>query len=216
MLRWEQDVYMNGEKQYTRSEKKGLKELKKDLSFVEYTLMRHKKVNGKIIKEIEAEVQQMQKSTKTKEERKELSVKRHYLNMQKKAFVTRQKSLQKEIRNLKEKIRVFEENKNPSHKGFHHKAKKRSNEQIREIVLDYIKKEDIARLFEVKESQVEQVFRQLNLEGILNQPIHYAPHDSQRDPWGYDGNMAWMGDLYYLRHKNEEAEDCMTMKQDLD
>lgn len=212
MVRWEKEVYINGEKKYTRPEKKGLEELKNDLSYAEYKQKENERLNGNIIKKIEAEVQELQKNVKTKKDRKNLAYQKKYLQTRKNAFIQMQRHWQKEICNLKKQIRIFEENKNPSHKGFHYKTKRRSNEQIREMVLDYIKKEnpdyiskeDIARLFEVKESQVEQVFRQLNLEGILNQPIHHAPHDSQRDPWGFQGNMGWMGDLYYIRNKEKE------------
>lgn len=63
--------------------------------------------------------------------------------------------------------------------------------------ITYITKEDMARALHARESQIEQVFMILNRKGILRQPQHRAPHDSNRDPWGYD-NSTWQGDFYYF------------------
>lgn len=103
---------------------------------------------------------------------------------------------------------------NISHKSLKRKIKRRSNLQIKQMILEIIKdakeknliyltKEDIARCLQVKEKQVEQVFMELNREGILSQAIHHAPHDSNRDPWGFDGNKWWASDLYMILDKKE-------------
>ena len=98
--------------------------------------------------------------------------------------------------------------------------KKRTNAQIKAAILEIIEdkkskidedysnsfliKENIARKLQVKECQVEQVFIELNREGILHQSVHHAPHDSQRDPSGYPVLMGWKGDIYYIRIKEKE------------
>ena len=106
------------------------------------------------------------------------------------------------------------------HKTLKRKIKKRSLDQIKEAILAiieqakkdypdeslYLTKEDVAIHLQVKESQVEQVFMILNREGILTQPVHRAPHDSQRDPWGFDGISEWQSDHYYIRRKEEEED----------
>lgn len=64
--------------------------------------------------------------------------------------------------------------------------------------IHYITKENMAKQLHAKESQIEQVFHILNRKGILMQPIHHAPHDSNRDPHGFAGGSEWMSDLYYF------------------
>ena len=93
--------------------------------------------------------------------------------------------------------------------------KKMSQEKIREYALDQIEKakaagewyitaDDIAHQLNVKTHFVEQVFQKLNVEGILSQPIHQAPHDSNRDPWGFPNCKGWMADLYRINCPDEE------------
>ena len=95
--------------------------------------------------------------------------------------------------------------------------KKMSQEKIREYALDQIEKakakeewyitaDDIAHQLNVKPHFVKQVFQQLNIEGVLSQPIHHAPHDSNRDPWGFPGCKGWMADLYRIIYDDEEDE----------
>lgn len=128
--------------------------------------------------------------------------------------------IRKRLDDLKEDIQIYtwlledELKKCPQHKPLKRKIKKRTNVQVKTEVLKIIEKimaddslrkcltkEDVARYLQVKECQVEQVFMELNREGILSQPVHHAPHDSQRDPWGFYGNNWWMSDLYYIREK---------------
>jgi hypothetical protein len=96
--------------------------------------------------------------------------------------------------------------------------KKVSQEKIREYALAQIEKakaneewyitaDDIAHQLNVKTHFVKQVFQQLNVEGILSQPIHHAPHDSNRDPWGFPGCKGWMADLYRIIYPDEEEEE---------
>lgn len=121
------------------------------------------------------------------------------------------KKLDTEIRNLERQIELAKTSTGIVHKGLKRKIKKRSNDWIKEQVLDiiktnkpnFLKKEEVARLLQVKECQVEQVFHQLNLEGILYQATHHALHDTQRDPYGFEGTMGWAGDIYYIRDKDE-------------
>jgi hypothetical protein len=65
-------------------------------------------------------------------------------------------------------------------------------------------KEEIAKYLKVKTSLVEQVLHKMNLEGLVSQPVHHAPHDSNRDPWSHGGrDSSWMGDIYYIRNYKE-------------
>ena len=93
--------------------------------------------------------------------------------------------------------------------------KKMSQEKIREYVLSqiaiakakeewYITADDIAYQLNVKPHFVKQIFQQLNIEGVLSQPIHHAPHDSNRDPWCIGGEKGWMADLYKIIYQEEE------------
>lgn len=93
--------------------------------------------------------------------------------------------------------------------------KKLSHDKIRAYALDQIEKtkangdlyitaDDIAHQLNVKPHFVEQVFQQLNVEGVLSQPIHRAPHDSNRDPWGFPECKGWASDLYRIIYPNEE------------
>ena len=95
--------------------------------------------------------------------------------------------------------------------------KKIPQDKIREYALDQIEKakakneiyimaDDIAHQLNVKTHFVKQVFQQLNVEGILSQPIHHAPHDSNRDPWGFPECKGWMADLYRIIYPEEECD----------
>lgn len=96
--------------------------------------------------------------------------------------------------------------------------KKMPQEKIREYSLEQIEKakakeefyitaDDIAHQLNVKPHFVKQVFQQLNIEGILSQPIHSAPHDSNRDPFGYGHEKGWKADLYKIIYPDEDEED---------
>ena len=137
------------------------------------------------------------------------------------------KRVEEQIKDTEEDIEIYrmlledEQKKCPTHKTFKRKIKKRTNAWIKEEVLkiineqianidknysnSFLTKENIARKLQVKECQVEQVFMELNREGVLNQPVHHAPHDTQRDPWGFAGNMGWASDIYYIRRKEKES-----------
>lgn len=96
--------------------------------------------------------------------------------------------------------------------------KKMSQDKIRSYALEqierakareelYIRAWDIAYQLNVKPHFVEQVFQQLNVEGVLSQPIHHAPHDSNRDPWGFDGIKGWKADIYKIIYPEKEEEE---------
>ena len=87
--------------------------------------------------------------------------------------------------------------------------KRRSEEQIYDMVKEYVlgldvdsyfRKERIAVKLSLKEHEVAQALHKLNLEGIVAQPIHKPPHDSTRDKYGC-GDSAWQGDAYRLMRK---------------
>lgn len=96
--------------------------------------------------------------------------------------------------------------------------KKLTPEKIRTYVLqtieaakakniNWITAEDIAHQLQVKPHFVKQVLQQLNIEGILHQPHHHIPHDSNREPYSFGGYSGWAADIYYFREDNEEEED---------
>jgi hypothetical protein len=96
--------------------------------------------------------------------------------------------------------------------------KKMSAEKIREYVLawidaakahniNYLMAEDIAYQLRVKPHFVKQVLQQLNIEGILYQPTHEAPHDSARNHFFYGRSKEWCPNTYYFRDKEEESEE---------
>ena len=176
MIRWEDTIHYKdkeGIKSYKRKEK-SISKLEKQIVWEKGSLIRQKIINS----DVDSNTAVLNQENKIRKMEAELQ----------------------ELKNGK------------SHKGLKRKIKKRSNNWIKEQVLIlikkekekgsfYIQKEDVARILQVKECQVEQVFHQLNLEGILTKAVHHAPHDSQRDPWGFIGNMAWSGDLYYFVRK---------------
>lgn len=70
----------------------------------------------------------------------------------------------------------------------------------------YISADNIAFELRVKPHFVHQVFQKLNVEGILSQPRHHIPHDSNRDPWCNGAYSGWQSDLYAIHYDREEAE----------
>lgn len=96
---------------------------------------------------------------------------------------------------------------NPSHKKLKKKYSKLSKMEIREKTLELIEKEkvqyihitDFARMLNVKEKDVFQVFADLNKEGVLSQAKHYLPHDTYRP-----GDSGWIDDIYEVRKKMEK------------
>lgn len=96
---------------------------------------------------------------------------------------------------------------NPSHKKLKKKYSKLSKMEIREKTLELIEKgkvqyihiTDFARMLNVKEKDVFQVFADLNKEGVLSQAKHYLPHDTYRP-----GDSGWMDDIYEVRKKMEK------------
>lgn len=69
---------------------------------------------------------------------------------------------------------------------------------------NFIMAEDIANQLQVKVHHVKQVLQQLNVEGILRQPVHRIPHDSNRDPWNRGFYSGWESDIYYFRNRDDE------------
>ena len=68
----------------------------------------------------------------------------------------------------------------------------------------FVTAEDIAHKLNVKTHCVKQVLQQLNIEGILHQPTHQIPHDSNRDPMCNGTYSGWMANIYYFRTKENE------------
>lgn len=98
----------------------------------------------------------------------------------------------------------------PCHKRLKRSVKKMSDSWVKEEILKIIEevkkenrqvlhKEDVAFKLQVKISQVEKIFMQLNREGLLSQAKHHILHDSNREPYGFGGDSAWASDCYYIR-----------------
>jgi hypothetical protein len=96
--------------------------------------------------------------------------------------------------------------------------KKLTPEKIRAYVLqtietaksngvNWITAEDIAHQLQVKPHAVKQVLQQLNIDGVLHQPHHHIPHDSNREPYGFGGYSGWAADIYYFRQEEEGDEE---------
>ena len=94
--------------------------------------------------------------------------------------------------------------------------KKLSPEKIRTYALQrieeykkenyvYISAENIAHELRVKPHFVKQVFQQLNIEGVLSQPRHHIPHDSNRDPWCNGYYSGWQADVYAINFERGGA-----------
>lgn len=128
-------------------------------------------------------------------------------------------ALQEEIVDLKMKLNDFYSKQQSPHKIMRRSTKKRSDDWVYKEVLKiiqekkksnkyysdwYLTKEDVAIYLKVKEKQVDKVFMRLNQEGVLEQPIHRAPHDTNRSIDGFDNCRGWASDLYYIRKDTEE------------
>jgi len=59
-----------------------------------------------------------------------------------------------------------------------------------------ITKEFVAKKFQVKEHEIRKCFDRLNQERILSQPVKRAPHDTNRDYWGFGGVSGWAANEY--------------------
>ena len=68
----------------------------------------------------------------------------------------------------------------------------------------YITKEEISHKYNVKQHFVENIFRELNREGILSQRKSNYAHDTNRNPM-FDGvDSGWACDLFYIRKRPNE------------
>ena len=49
-------------------------------------------------------------------------------------------------------------------------------------------------------AMVKHALHHLNIIGIVTQPIHSIPHDSNRDPWNpsKSGASAWQANTYFI------------------
>jgi len=65
-----------------------------------------------------------------------------------------------------------------------------------------VTKEELAEKFKAREHEVGYVLHQLNLEGLVGQPIHTTPHGG----FGRHGDVScgcWNRDIYTIRRKDE-------------
>lgn len=122
---------------------------------------------------------------------------------------------QKQISTLEKRIRELrrKEENNPS-KRIKKCRKKISHDKLKEMILSYIDtinsdinynvtKEEISQNFNVKESDVELIFMELNREGILSQRVPRYAHDTNRNPMFPMDISGWSSDIYKIRKKAE-------------
>lgn len=91
--------------------------------------------------------------------------------------------------------------------------KKIPHDKLKTIILayinncerSYITKEEISIKYNIKQHYVEEVFKELNREGILGQRTSNYAHDTSRNPI-FDGNESgWACDLYYIRKRPSDV-----------
>ena len=68
----------------------------------------------------------------------------------------------------------------------------------------YVTKEEISIKYNVKEHYVEEVFKELNREGILYQRKSNYAHDTNRNPMFYGSESGWACDTYDIRKRPNE------------
>lgn len=150
---------------------------------------------------------------KTSEEIKQLKHKISMLklflrNVNRKMFTEAQiLSKEAELRNLERRLESLSY---PQCHKIKRTYKKLPPSKIKEFVLKqieiakengvyFITAEDIAYQLNVKPHFVKRVLQELNIEGVLYQPEHRIPHDSNRDPWCMGGYSGWLADIYRFR-----------------
>ena len=87
------------------------------------------------------------------------------------------------------------------------KLKQMTIDYIKNLDRNYITKEELSKLFKVHEHDIEKVFMQLNLEGILSQRNSNFAHDTNRNPIFPMPVSGWACDLYYIRQKGGITDD---------
>lgn len=65
----------------------------------------------------------------------------------------------------------------------------------------YVTKEEISIKYSIKQHYVEEVFKELNREGILSQRTAHYAHDTNRNPVCDGMESGWACDLYYIRKR---------------
>lgn len=108
-----------------------------------------------------------------------------------------EKSIRKELKRCRTATPIKSYKKIPKKK-----LKKMILEYIRNCPNDYICKENLAFKFKVKQHFVEEVFKELNREGILSQRESSYAHDSTRNPIFYGAISGWASDKYYILKRN--------------
>lgn len=113
----------------------------------------------------------------------------------------------------------------PPHRLLKRKIKKRSDTKAEALILEYINrvaenpklsvvamgpavaKEKVAYDLELPVSQVENIFRKLNREGIISQRNHRYAHDTNRNPIFYGSDSGWASDYYMILNQEKKEND---------
>ena len=68
----------------------------------------------------------------------------------------------------------------------------------------YVTKEEISIKYNVKQHYVEEIFKELNREGILYQRKSNYAHDTNRNPMFYGSESGWACDTYDIGKRSYE------------
>lgn len=137
--------------------------------------------------------------------------------------------IQSDLEFWKKELNQERKRPQPPHRLLKRKIKKRSDAKAEELILDYINrvaenpklsvvamgpavaKEGVAHALELPVSQVENIFRKLNREGILSQRNHRYAHDTNRNPIFYGSDSGWASDYYMIlnqaKKENNDEKD---------
>ena len=133
--------------------------------------------------------------------------------------------IQSELDCWQEELNQERKRPQPPHRLLKRKIKKRSDAKAEELILEYINrvaenpklsvvamgtavaKEKVAYDLELPVSQVENIFRKLNREGILSQRNHRYAHDTNRNPIFYGSDSGWASDYYMILNQEKKEND---------
>lgn len=143
MYRWINEIgWNNGKNSYDRQDKMSLQEWKEALKDLQHRLAYCQEARGIRKVQIQKEIEELKKKNQNKAIKRRISDLELHLKSMDNSEKHSEQKLETQIRMVKEKIRLFEGNKNPSHKGFRHKTKKRSNLYIHDEVVKIIHEEN--------------------------------------------------------------------------
>ena len=194
------------------------------------------KRNGSYLKTIENEIMHLERRKRLTESMWINKIKEALITVPTDEMVHTKKSMMSQKTEALEKIQsdldfwqeeLSQERKRsqPPHRLLKRKIKKRSDTKAEALILEYINrvaenpklsvvamgtavaKEKVAYDLELPVSQVENIFRKLNREGILSQRNHRYAHDTNRNPIFYGSDSGWASDYYMILNQEKKEND---------